>query len=491
MYQGKNVKRSRILTVFSLVHFACASKISLNYLLHLVDEMLITVVWIMQGLVIAHSLWHAYDHEKRYENCINQTAIGAAGSSAIMSRKEEWKLWPDITSTADAREGEMLYGFNEGIQAIWDNQHPIDCSKANFLISGGFESGFGSEFHVIGAGLALAMRMKRVYVMLADQGDSALMDKMRSINNFQVDTEFCRKQKHLNLDCYYEPWSSCTLEDALRGTTMQALRDQQLHIPFNDLMSTLNRTERSVIVHLSPDLIDTIPPVLEQTVECSPMHRERYKYWWRSVSVAYLMRPNELTRQLILMHRQDPEMRFDQQIEQCVSVHIRRGDKHLEMKVIEDDTIFYEEARRLWENIKNRTHITQEKGVIFLGTEDAGVIDSALAWGAKNNFEIRYANLFDRRSVTTGLNNDLQQAARKNNAFVHDEWEYFNMILTLDGHLRCSAFVCTQRSNYCRIIDELRATVGHKINKQYADFSCHGGMPPACVDSPLTGIGWR
>jgi hypothetical protein len=61
------------------------------------------------------------------------------------------------------------------------------------------------------------------------------------------------------------------------------------------------------------------------------------------------------------------------------------------------------------------------------------------------------------------------------------------MILTLDGHIRCSAFVCTHRSNYCRVIDELRATVGNKANRMYADWTCE----PPCIDSPNTGVDWR
>eukprot|EP01032_Pedospumella_encystans_P028847 gene28847-32580_t len=83
--------------------------------------------------------------------------------------KENWKLWPGVVSQRDTIDGETLYGLKSGIEEIWTNQHPADCSKAKFLISGGFESGFGSEMHVIGAGLALAMSMNRVYIMLADR----------------------------------------------------------------------------------------------------------------------------------------------------------------------------------------------------------------------------------------------------------------------------------------------------------------------------------
>jgi hypothetical protein len=441
--------------------------------------------------ILCCSTWHAYNSNKDYASCENRDKWNVPKT---LTREviEKYKLWPQVTSSYDQTHGETLYGLELGLEAIWKNQHPEDCSKAKFLISGGFESGFGSEFHVLGAGLALAMSLGRVYVMLEHQGDSSLNDKVHSLNDFQINTEFCRKQGKLSLDCYYEPWSSCTLEDALQGTTLQTLRLQGLHMNFMDIKRRPHDRERALIVQLSPELIDDIPPQLAQVVACSPMDVSKYKYWWRAVSAAYLLRPNEPTRQLIMQHRQDQEMRFNKETQQCVSVHIRRGDKHLEMKIIEDERVFFETAQVLWDRMKNDTGGPISPGaapIMFIGSEDAGAVDNAIAWGKDHSWDVKYTNLFDRRAVSTGLNNEQQQEARKKNEFKHHEWEYFNMILTLDGHLRCSAFVCTQRSNYCRVIDEMRATVGNKANRDYADFSCNGG-PPACISTPQIGIGW-
>ena len=144
-------------------------------------------------------------------------------------------------------------------------------------------------------------------------------------------------------------------------------------------------------------------------LDCSPFHVAKQKYWWRSLTVAYIMRPNEPTRQLIMKHRQDKDMMFDYNHDQCVSVYVRRGDKHLEMKIIEDESVFFETAKKLQSHFKNAT----EHGVMFVGSEDPGVLDHAITWGQKNNWDIRYTNLFDRRAVSTGLNNDQQQEARQ------------------------------------------------------------------------------
>jgi hypothetical protein len=126
---------------------------------------------------------------------------------------------------------------------------------------------------------------------------------------------------------------------------------------------------------------------------------------------------------------------------------------------------------------------------MFLGSEDPKAMDTAQEWGKKNDFTVLYSNLFDRRSVTTSMDSATQKKAIARGEFVHNEWEYFSMVLNIDAHIRCNAFVCTHRSNFCRVIDELRATVGNKANRMYADFSC--GHPPPCIDSPETGIDWR
>jgi hypothetical protein len=48
------------------------------------------------------------------------------------------------------------------------------------------------------------------------------------------------------------------------------------------------------------------------------------------------------------------------------------------------------------------------------------------------------------------------------------------MLLNLDNILKCDSFVCTQSSNFCRVIDELRVTVGAKINAHYYDLTSNG-----------------
>jgi hypothetical protein len=65
---------------------------------------------------------------------------------------------------------------------------------------------------------------------------------------------------------------------------------------------------------------------------------------------------------------------------------------------------------------------------------------------------------------------------------VHDKLEYISMLLNLYYSLRSEAYVCTLKSNSCRIIDEMRATVGAKANRFFADLSIETCSKPPCID---------
>ena len=333
-----------------------------------IERALFAVLGLLSAVHV-NSLWHAYDAFKTYEpQCIKtEEEFKRQTKPVSQANKDKWKLWPDVISQQDLTEGETLYGFEEAMEAIWKHQHPANCSDAKYLISGGFESGFGSEFHVIGVGLALAMNMNRVFIMFPDKMDSSLMDKMSSVNNrFQVDIEYCRKQGKPNLECYYEPWTHCTIQDALQGSSLAKLRTTNQHLFMDDLVKLDNPPQKAFIAQHTGTASEIMPKVLYNTYACSPMHVGKYRYWWRAVTAAFLMRPNEPTRQMLLQHRQDKEMVFDKEKEKCVSVYVRRGDKHLEMKMIDDETMFFEGARTLWTNLKNQT--TQPKPVMFVGS---------------------------------------------------------------------------------------------------------------------------
>ena len=45
------------------------------------------------------------------------------------------------------------------------------------------------------------------------------------------------------------------------------------------------------------------------------------------------------------------------------------------------------------------------------------------------------------------------------------------MLSNLDYHLKCNAWVCTMKSNWCRLVDELRLSVMGKANLYMVDLN--------------------
>jgi len=438
---------------------------------------------------LVSSLWHNYNQDvvDKGESAECRAKFPDAKSLTAlleMDRRSDWKLWPNLVSKFDTETGETLYGMKQAMEVIWKNQHPEDCSKAQFLIAQGWPQGFGSEVHVLGVGLAVALNTKRVFIMNPDGAPEH--DFLN--NTWQVQNPFCRsKNSKSALDCYFESWTHCKPEDAL-GPDKKRASDFKVHqktyFSDTDFQNKFNETQsvikdvKTVLFESRGDAPMPFPDVLHPIINCSPVISSRY--WWRAVAAAYMLRPRPETVALLDKHR--PQVKFRSsggEDEQCISIYIRRGDKHVEMKPVH--TKYYlETAKALWDAGMvpgPGGSQTTSKGSIFIGSEDADAIDQAKAWGAGSGFKILYSNLFDRRAdVSTGLDWIKQVKMKRKNQFKHHDLEYFSMLHNLDLHLRCAAFVCTLPSNFCRVIDELRAVYG-KITRPFAELGIPGCPP--------------
>jgi hypothetical protein len=125
-------------------------------------------------------------------------------------------------------------------------------------------------------------------------------------------------------------------------------------------------------------------------------------------------------------------------------------------------------------------HLLPSNGTLFITTEDPQVLVDAESWGAANHWTILFTNLFDRSQQTAYKTWDEQH--KKGTVATHDVLEYISMILNLQYAIQCEAWVCTLASNSCRIIDELRATIGGKANRFYADLSGETCSNPPCIE---------
>ena len=182
--------------------------------------------------------------------------------------------------------------------------------------------------------------------------------------HWQINNEFCLNQSshnsnaQYNSECYFEPWSNCTLSDALGpGWNKKSFKEfastQHLRFLYEDGKNELkwlnsaqfaNLSEKYDKLHRLPNTITfmdyydqeqfnrIIPYHFKDLLECSPVKTEFYYYWWRAVSSSFISRPNKATLKW-LDDFADIQINSSQK---SVGLYIRRGDKAREMKLLDD-----------------------------------------------------------------------------------------------------------------------------------------------------------
>ena len=158
------------------------------------------------------------------------------------------------------------------------------------------------------------------------------MTSSDAIDKFQVWNDFCKESSSpQNLECYYEPWSSCTLEDALGGKDgiqmNRAMHDRRMHRlniqwkdivenfeevinnykgpsiteyelsealqkrldtdseregALNDLRNDLEPFQTVIIWNQVPFRLVIPKLVLPFVDNCLPMPKQYWYYWWRA-----------------------------------------------------------------------------------------------------------------------------------------------------------------------------------------------------------------
>jgi hypothetical protein len=467
------------------------------------------LVVVLMYLTHALGTWHPYDLNKNYPKNCHSNLHSEQVKVPNKDFMNKIGLWPNLVSTYYAKHGEVMYGFAEGIEHAWKHQHPANCSQMQFLVvEAGWDQGFGSETHVIGSGLAVAMNMNRVYVLRLNKENTDEF-KLKRNYAFEIDTSFCREQKKMSLECYYLPWSSCTMKDVeivLQGKSLDEtlIIEPDHYDPYNPRLNYLDKYHQSqpvIRIRLNAFMNDDLhmPRNLHRLWECSPIRNDLYRYWWRAISTAYLLRPNPWTlSQIALYRKNNPQLQFNAEVDKCISINIRRGDKHIEMTLLTNNTAFFETANLLWKDYVPKNIATSiigkqqqqnQKPILFIGSEDPFALEEAKIWTKQHQWRLIINEVFDRHQVQAWMNYTEQQTLIASGHSLHHEREYLSMIFDLDYHLQCSAFVCTMGSNFCRIIDELRATVGGKANAVYAEMNCPVSEMP-CINSHID-IGWR
>jgi hypothetical protein len=264
-----------------------------------------------------------------------------------------------------------------------------------------------------------------------------------------------------------------------------------------------NVTVARTILSAEFEFYRLIPHQVEHLLHPDMAIGKRY-YWWRAISAAYLIRPNQRTQDYLQtlstpgLHRLNGS---------CVSMYVRHGDKGREMK-LQSFSAFANTAKIL------SSQSLAKRNVIFFGTETAQVVLDAEAWvNEHRDWKILYNPLqleifnhsntrththssrshhhkhhkyihnqyrrLDSNSNSSSSGNSRQLISRS--PHIRSEYEFLSMIINLADLMKCNAYVCTLMSNYCRLLDEFRAVVAAKPHALFADLSPETCAKPPCV----------
>lgn len=293
----------------------------------------------------------------------------------------------------------------------------------------------------------------------------------------------------------------------------------------NSSSAPLLRTHDQVLVLAHEDFYlrhrTYVPRIFQRWLtQCQQdLHPSAHYLWWRAISATYLLRPNP-TMLRWLDRARDPVIQAVGG--KCISTYVRHGDKAVEMRLVafaryastaqalwksqpqlrvlaasdENNPVVVhiesnqtltgtavdlvkrlvatENWRKLVQPVNLPNDLAQEKHrilprVLYLSTENVDVFFEAEEWASSQHVVVRRSRI-SREILSDQLRrvkmHDLEKGINANRLF-----EYHSYLLHLQELLSCETLVCTMASNYCRVVDELRSTVGARANKIAVDLS--------------------
>lgn len=360
------------------------------------------------------------------------------GSSATVTNAAvqcEPEGWPDSWVGDRPLEGQHMLASYAAQQIIWRNQHPKDCAASSFLLyasDGAGEHGIGSTLHVATWALAKAIELDRVLIFVPTPKGPWTQGK------------FCEKYTSLH-DCYFKPTSSCSYADIMGELDLSAV--PQLDSSADQQKLKMIQTD----IGFSMSDSSLVPSTLLALLDNSLVPQDRMYFWYRAQAVAFIVRPNDRTLKQIQGRKQ--QQSWVRVPDGAISVHIRHGDKGTEMQLVPD----HDYVQKAEELVAHYSHLQR---VIFLSTEDPKSVAYFKALQNWTIFSLEVPRPMDR--VYSPL-----EFART----IGPDEEMLNSLTNLDLALDCSAWVGTIKSNWNRLIEELRSTVRCKAHLPYIDAS--------------------
>uniref|UniRef100_A0A7S2WTA9 Uncharacterized protein n=1 Tax=Rhizochromulina marina TaxID=1034831 RepID=A0A7S2WTA9_9STRA len=376
------------------------------------------------------------------------------------------------TSTNGAPPRAVLFGTAEAQARIHALQHPearvcrSPATKFLVLNTGILSTGhgIGSLLHIVASCLALAQEMGRVLV--AHPGDDNVFSQDPQPGTAQAarlpePLPFCGTQT--SLECFFLPISSCTMADAM--ALSNSGQDLPWYVPSRHEEFLQASAPRVLQVTMEP--FKMIPAVLKDIAEPPAGYKWSSSrspwYWARAQNTAFLMRPNEKTRRALASRRAKAFGGSDM-APGTVSAHVRHGDKGIEMQVVAMDD-FVSAAELLRGLAPGLLPLRQ----LFVSTEDPAVISRAQHYASLPPDQAWDVSFVDVERSNLPLSGLISTFGGVN--------EMLNGLLNLQLAVNCDAWVMTIASNWCILIDELRATVAQKASHPLVDvgFRCFQG----------------
>eukprot|EP00455_Lapot_gusevi_P013804 TRINITY_DN16809_c0_g1_i5.p1 TRINITY_DN16809_c0_g1~~TRINITY_DN16809_c0_g1_i5.p1 ORF type:complete len:386 (-),score=52.82 TRINITY_DN16809_c0_g1_i5:22-1179(-) len=315
--------------------------------------------------------------------------------------------WPWFTG------GDNLQGTAEFQQWLYRYQHPMTCDNQRFLVWRMWQHGIGSDIHGLSYGLAVAIMMGRI--LLIDDVNTPWM--------------YAQNVAPPSLHYYFVPISNCTLQHA---QPIQYYANHTSAATFRSIYSVRHRESGGMKAQYP---LSSIPP----------RWRHLGLSWWRAQSTRYLLRKIQppLAEALCRVKQEIAPYGFPRPL---ISVHVRHGDKWIEM-----DLLPFSQYMAAAEAIRKQNPLVR---TIFLSTENQHVIEQARTY---KNWTFLYTH-------NLRLNVSPMESASVLGWETEAMISFVNLYLALEGDY----FIGTRKSNWCRLIDELRQT-GNKMSNGYVN----------------------
>jgi len=322
----------------------------------------------------------------------------------------------------DVLRSERLAPLTKWVQAeIYRHQNPADCAGSNFLVTTGYDSGLGSELHVIGTHLAHAMETNRILVW-----------GRLTCNKF-ANTNEC----NLGCPCLFKELSNCSKTDI-------------------DKWDTVGGSDYHPIV----------PDVFRHAMlgELPSMTEEELRYWWRAQSVGYLMRfNNETVRDLREMRNLDGLQYISgggpvpfPLPPGTVNTHIRHGDKFTEMVLVPSENYMHAFTAMI------HTMPNSFARVLFVSSDDEDAVQTCRGLTEALNMTYIYTKLQRMQGGHHMGGWGGMRAGQERKLII-------GHLLQLVMALEADAWIGTRGSNWNRLIDELRCVWVDKCHHSYVE----------------------